>query len=164
MALNFVTCLEHEYAIALSLLIAPSCLRWSFALTSSTVPGMSHHPCCQIFRHPSIVETTNNILLCTYKAWKTNISYLSLLGGISLVAIFVQKFLCCLLFRGHYSWPCPHSLLDSYKSLHASQCHSSLLPHLPSTEYSLNPHHCSQRPQSPSCLQLFNNFQIIKPK
>lgn len=42
---NFITCVDREYAIALSLLIAPSCLSRSFALTSSTVPGMSHHPC-----------------------------------------------------------------------------------------------------------------------
>lgn len=41
---NLITWVELEYDIVLSLLIAPSCLIFNFALTSSTVPGMSHHP------------------------------------------------------------------------------------------------------------------------
>jgi len=39
-----VTCVESEYEIALSLLMAASCLICSFDLTSSALPLISHHP------------------------------------------------------------------------------------------------------------------------
>ena len=46
--------------------------------------------------------------------------------------------------------PYPYSSLNPNKSLHASQCDSSLLPYPLPTKYSLNSHHYFQEPQYPS--------------
>lgn len=60
------------------------------------------------------------------------------------------------------NWSRSNSGLNSEKCLHTPQCHSRLLPHLPTPEYGLNPHHCLQCPQSPSCLQNTNQRMLSK--